>query len=262
MNLGSIPHILRQEYLNTNLPFPARAISHIRVSPEVWRYALVGAYHDVVKTASLFGNMEDIPAVDPWRGSWGTLPSLVKYGTVHFGHLGMKRDENQPHKTAKIYLKLDPGIIKRRRKYIIIADIMLATGGSFRTTIEILKAYGVSNEEIIITALISAPEGIYNLMQLYPGISIITGVLDRCLNKHGYIDPGLGDAGDKLCDKLSIDFFHEYDLRPIFTNSEWRLLNDLILEANYSSGQLLKLWRASRRFILDSGDLLMAQLRR
>jgi uracil phosphoribosyltransferase len=73
---------------------------------------------------------------------------------------------------------------------------MLATGGSLIATIDLLKKHGAKHIKALV--LVAAPEGIEALKQAHPDIELYTAAIDRCLNEHGYILPGLGDAGDKL----------------------------------------------------------------
>ena len=78
----------------------------------------------------------------------------------------------------------------------IIIDPMLATGGTALATIELLKSSGCEN--IIALFLVAAPEGIKVLQDTYPDVDLFIGAIDEKLNNHGYILPGLGDAGDKI----------------------------------------------------------------
>ena len=78
---------------------------------------------------------------------------------------------------------------------VYILDPMLATGGSICATIERIQSVGARN--IVVVAVIAAPEGVKRVETAFPNVPIITANLDRCLNEHGYIMPGLGDAGDR-----------------------------------------------------------------
>lgn len=81
-------------------------------------------------------------------------------------------------------------------RHFFICDPMLATGGSANETINRLKAEGIS--KITFVCLVAAPEGVRRLNKSHPEVPIFTASLDRKLNEHGYILPGLGDAGDRL----------------------------------------------------------------
>lgn len=108
------------------------------------------------------------------------------------GHIGMYRDEEtlQP---VEYLVKLPDDIDQR---HIFLVDPMLATGGSAILAIDSLKKRGASTIKFI--CLVAAPEGVKALQEAHPDIEIYTASLDEKLNEHGYIVPGLGDAGDRL----------------------------------------------------------------
>ncbi len=112
--------------------------------------------------------------------------------TTKVGHLGMYRDPEtlQP---VTYYAKL-PVDCAQRDTYVI--DPMLATGGTASMALTYLKEQGVSR--ITLLCLLSAPEGVEKVLQEHPDVDIYTSALDERLNDHGYIVPGLGDAGDRL----------------------------------------------------------------
>ncbi len=112
--------------------------------------------------------------------------------TARVGHIGMYRDEKtlQPQ---EYYCKLPDGI---EEKKVFVVDPMLATGGSAADAISALKKRGV--KDITMMCIIAAPEGIERLVAAHPDVRVFASTLDRCLNEHGYILPGLGDAGDRL----------------------------------------------------------------
>jgi uracil phosphoribosyltransferase len=106
-------------------------------------------------------------------------------------HIGLFRDEHTL-KPTEYYNKLPR---PPRMTVALVVDPMLATGGSAVRTCEILKASGVSRMKMI--AIIAAPEGIARLSEAHPDVPIHVGVVDDRLNEVGFIDPGLGDAGDR-----------------------------------------------------------------
>ena len=108
------------------------------------------------------------------------------------GHIGLYRDEEtfEPH---EYFVKL-PEDIDARQSFVV--DPMLATGGSAIMAIDALKERGASNIKFV--CLVAAPEGVKALQEAHPDIDIYTASLDEKLNEHGYIVPGLGDAGDRL----------------------------------------------------------------
>ena len=106
--------------------------------------------------------------------------------------VGVARNEQTLE--AHTYLeKLVPEIDER---LALIIDPMLATGGSMVATIDLLKKAGC--KEIRAMVLVAAPEGIQAVEAAHPDVVIFTASIDQCLNEHGYIIPGLGDAGDKI----------------------------------------------------------------
>lgn len=108
------------------------------------------------------------------------------------GHIGLYRDEEtlQP---VEYFCKLPQDIGERD---VIVTDPMLATGGSAADAISMLKARGAKNIKLM--CLIAAPEGIKKVMDTHPDVDIYVASIDERLNEHGYIIPGLGDAGDRL----------------------------------------------------------------
>ncbi|MGE4548337.1 MAG: uracil phosphoribosyltransferase [Intestinibacillus sp.] len=108
------------------------------------------------------------------------------------GHIGLYRDPEtlQP---VEYYCKL-PGDIAERD--VIVVDPMLATGGSATAAIQFLKNYGVGHIKLM--SIIAAPEGIATVAKDHPDVEIFVAAVDEKLNDHGYIVPGLGDAGDRI----------------------------------------------------------------
>jgi uracil phosphoribosyltransferase len=116
----------------------------------------------------------------------------VLFPSARVGHVGMYRDEEtlEPH---SYYCKLPEGI---EEKCVLVVDPMLATGGSACDAIQLLKDRGCTHIKFM--AIIGAPEGVSRVAEAHPDVQIYVSTLDRCLNEHGYILPGLGDAGDRL----------------------------------------------------------------
>jgi uracil phosphoribosyltransferase len=112
--------------------------------------------------------------------------------TAKVGHIGVYRDPEtlQP---IEYYCKLPPDLSERE---LILLDPMLATGGSAVAGIQFLKQRGAT--QIRLVNLIAAPEGIQNVQAKHPDVDIYVAAVDDRLNSHGYIVPGLGDAGDRL----------------------------------------------------------------
>lgn len=106
--------------------------------------------------------------------------------------VGLYRDE-KTLEPVEYYVKLAKDISQR---VAIILDPMLATGGSIIAAIDLLKRNNV--KKIYSLNLVCAPEGVKRVLELHPDIEIYTAALDEGLNEHGYILPGLGDAGDRI----------------------------------------------------------------
>jgi uracil phosphoribosyltransferase len=112
--------------------------------------------------------------------------------SARVGHIGMYRDHDTLAPVS-YYFKI-PGDAEARD--FIVLDPMLATGGSAVAAVEWLKARGASRVRLV--CLVVAPEGVKRMLQAHPDVHVYTAALDRQLNEHGYILPGLGDAGDRL----------------------------------------------------------------
>lgn len=113
--------------------------------------------------------------------------------------LGLERDE-ETLEARTYYKKLVPDIAQR---IAMIIDPMLATGSSLVTAIDVLKQNGC--KDIRVMVLVAAPEGIAKVTQAHPDVVIYTTSIDHGLNEHGYIIPGLGDAGDKIFGSVQKD---------------------------------------------------------
>lgn len=108
------------------------------------------------------------------------------------GHIGLYRNE-ETLEPVEYFCKLPSDASDRE---IFVVDPMLATGGSAIAAITLLKNRGIS--KIRFLCLIAAPEGMAKLQEAHPDVDIYIGALDERLNEHGYILPGLGDAGDRI----------------------------------------------------------------
>ena len=93
---------------------------------------------------------------------------------------------------VEYYCKLPDDCANRE---VFVVDPMLATGGSSAAAIQMLKDKGVKNIHLMV--IIAAPEGVKKMQEAHPDVDIYIGALDDHLNEHGYIGPGLGDAGDR-----------------------------------------------------------------
>ncbi|MDO4344610.1 MAG: uracil phosphoribosyltransferase [Eubacteriales bacterium] len=117
---------------------------------------------------------------------------LAMIPAAKVGHIGLYRDP-ATLKPVEYYCKLPEDCANRE---VFVVDPMLATGGSAVAAIQMLKDKGVKN--IRFMCIIAAPEGIAAMQEAHPDVDIYIGAKDEKLNSHGYIVPGLGDAGDRI----------------------------------------------------------------
>ena len=127
------------------------------------------------------------------RAGNGLLDGVLELiPSARVGFVGLYRDE-ETHRPIQYYFKVPAELGERR---VIAVDPMLATGNSSVAAIDRLKKEGAS--EIRLLCLLAAPEGVARMKEAHPDVSIFTASLDEKLNEHGYIVPGLGDAGDRM----------------------------------------------------------------
>ncbi|MRH43970.1 uracil phosphoribosyltransferase [Aquibacillus halophilus] len=127
------------------------------------------------------------------RAGLGMVDGILRMiPTAKVGHVGLYRDP-ETLKPVEYYIKLPTDIEERE---LIVIDPMLATGGSANDAIHSLKKRGATNIKLM--CLVGAPEGVEVIKKEHPDVDIYLAALDEKLNDHGYIVPGLGDAGDRL----------------------------------------------------------------
>lgn len=134
--------------------------------------------------------MAVVPILRAGLGMVDGLLSIIPAAKV--GHIGLYRDP-ETLEPVEYYCKLPEDSSERE---IFVVDPMLATGGSSVAAIQMLKDKGVKN--IHFMCIIAAPEGVARMEREHPDVDIYIGALDDHLNEHGYIVPGLGDAGDRI----------------------------------------------------------------
>lgn len=127
------------------------------------------------------------------RAGLGMVDGMVSMmPNVKVGHIGLFRDP-ETLEPVKYYFKMPPDIDERD---VIVVDPMLATGGSASAAIQFLKDDGVKHIKLM--CIIGAPEGVERMQKDHPDVDIYVAALDDHLNEHGYIVPGLGDAGYRI----------------------------------------------------------------
>ena len=127
------------------------------------------------------------------RAGLGLVDGVLRMvPAARVGHIGMYRDEEtlEPH---PYFCKMPKDVAERD---VLIVDPMLATGGSSIAAIQLLKDKGCKSIRLL--CIIAAPEGVKAMQEAHPDVDIYIGALDQKLNDHGYIVPGLGDAGDRI----------------------------------------------------------------
>ncbi len=131
-----------------------------------------------------------VPILRAGLGMVDGMLALIPAAKV--GHIGLYRDP-ETLKPVEYYCKMPADVSERE---IFVVDPMLATGGSSVAAIQMLKDRGCKH--IHFMCIIAAPEGLKAMQEAHPDVDIYVGSLDEHLNEHGYIVPGLGDAGDRI----------------------------------------------------------------
>ena len=131
-----------------------------------------------------------VPILRAGLGMVDGMLNLIPAAKV--GHIGLYRDPDTLE-PVEYYCKMPKDISERD---VIIVDPMLATGGSATAAISFMKKYGCKHVKLM--CIIAAPEGVKRVQTDHPDVDIFVAALDDHLNDHGYIVPGLGDAGDRI----------------------------------------------------------------
>jgi uracil phosphoribosyltransferase len=131
-----------------------------------------------------------VPVLRAGLGMVDGMQNLIP--SVKIGHIGLYRDHDTLH-PVEYYSKFPEDVSERE---VIILEPMIATGGSLSAAVDIIKKKGVTNIKIM--SILAAKSGIEKLAAEHPDIEIYCANIDEKLNEFGYIDPGLGDAGDRL----------------------------------------------------------------
>jgi uracil phosphoribosyltransferase len=145
------------------------------------------------KTMQTVVKENSIAIVPILRAGLGMVDGILSlFPAAKVGHIGLYRDE-ETLEPQEYYCKLPSNIDE---KVVMVVDPMLATGGSACDAIKMLKKRGC--KKIKLMSIIAAPEGVKKVAEEHPDVEIFVSTLDRQLNEHGYILPGLGDAGDRI----------------------------------------------------------------
>jgi uracil phosphoribosyltransferase len=135
----------------------------------------------------------DLVVVPVLRAGLGMLDAvLALVPQARVGHIGLQRDEITAI-ASRYYTKFPPGL---PGSHVLIIDPMLATGGSAVEAIRLLREAGARH--ILMICIVAAPEGVALVEREFPDVHIYTPVVDKGLNEHKFIVPGLGDFGDRL----------------------------------------------------------------
>jgi len=135
----------------------------------------------------------DVVVVPVLRAGLGMLDAVLELlPAARVGHIGLQRDEATAI-ASKYYSKLPSDLAA---SYVLMIDPMLATGGSAVAAIDLLKAAGARTIRMI--CIVAAPDGVALVEQHHPDVLVYAPVVDRELNAHKFIVPGLGDFGDRL----------------------------------------------------------------
>ena len=127
------------------------------------------------------------------RAGLGMVEGMLRLmPSVRVGHIGLYR-EHDTLQPVDYYFKI-PTNVEARDFFVL--DPMLATGGSASAAVSSLKRRGAARIRLI--SIVAAPAGVQRMLDEHPDVQVFTAALDRELNEHGYIMPGLGDAGDRL----------------------------------------------------------------
>ena len=184
-DVRTAPPAFRRAANRISVLLAAEALRDVPVSPAIVTTPLGPADGHVVKT--------DVVVVPVLRAGLGMLDAVLELlPSARVGHIGLQRDEATAI-ASRYYSKLPPSVAD---SFVLMIDPMLATGGSAAAAIDLIKAAGAKTIRMI--CIVSAPEGVRLLEARHPDVVIYTPVIDRELNPHKFIVPGLGDFGDRL----------------------------------------------------------------
>ena len=147
----------------------------------------------ICKTTAMELKGKKLAIIPVLRAGLGMVDGMLNMiPAAKVGHIGLYRDPETLN-PVEYYCKIPADCAERE---VFVVDPMLATGGSSAAAITMLKNRGVKNVHFM--CIIAAPEGVKKMKEEHPDVDIFVGALDERLNEHGYIVPGLGDAGDRI----------------------------------------------------------------
>lgn len=184
-DVRTAPPAFRRAANRISVLLAAEALRDVPASPAVVTTPLGPADGRIIET--------DVVVVPVLRAGLGMLDAVLELlPSARVGHIGLQRDEATAI-ASRYYSKLPPEMAD---SFVLMIDPMLATGGSAAAAIDLIKATGARTIRMI--CIVSAPEGVALLQKQHPDVVIYTPVIDRELNPHKFIVPGLGDFGDRL----------------------------------------------------------------
>ena len=182
---GTAPPDFRRAANRISVLLAAEALKDVPAVPATVTTPLGPADGKVVRT--------DVVVVPVLRAGLGMLDAVLELlPAARVGHIGLQRDEATAI-ASKYYTKLPPDLAN---SYVLMIDPMLATGGSAVAAIDLIKASGARTIRMI--CIVAAPDGVALVERHHGDVAVYTPVIDRELNSHKFIVPGLGDFGDRL----------------------------------------------------------------
>jgi uracil phosphoribosyltransferase len=184
-DVGTQPPEFRRAANRISVLLAAEALRDVPSAPTVVRTPLGDA-----EGARVAGDVVVVPVL---RAGLGMLDAVLElFPSARVGHIGLQRDEATAI-ASQYYAKLPRSL---DRSYVLMIDPMLATGGSAVAAIDLIKRAGARSIRMI--CIVAAPDGVSLVERHHPDVKVFTPVVDRELNVHKYIVPGLGDFGDRL----------------------------------------------------------------
>jgi uracil phosphoribosyltransferase len=179
------PELFRRMAVRISLLLAAEATRDLPASPVAVQTPLAQAEGRRISA--------DVVVVPVLRAGLGMLDAVLELiPSARVGHIGLQRDEITAI-ASQYYAKLPQGL---QNSVVLMIDPMLATGGSARAALDLLSKAGARDIRMI--CIVAAPEGVQLVQQHHPGVRIYTPAIDKALNEHKFIVPGLGDFGDRL----------------------------------------------------------------